>query len=839
MKLLFINAFKGLRKKKIQMLGIILMVALSTGIFTAMNLARERMEKSYYDYLENQKVEYLSVDVKVDFEKDITIEYLEQSLKTNMSDLTEEESQIIDMYKEYLTNKNNLFDNFSISYQLTNIFTKYNVLEEIQNHKLDNLKDKYNFVYEKEISKNFKEQDVYIKVIAYDDSKELNKPYLIEGKMPSSENEITVLPKFAENNNLKIGDSYKLGNQKYKIVGFAYAPDYIYPLVSYSALVFDEDKNNIVYMNKEELKEVNATKEETYGIYYTNGVNREFELSGSLEEGAFKLITEEETISMNPLTITRIGRIGAPQLEFKTNKLFASYFLYLLLGISTFVIVIVTKKRIEDEKLQIGVLKSLGYGPFSIAVSYLVYPIVGSLIGGTIGYLVGILCNGSLATSYLNFYLVPLKASSLNLQYLTYSLLVPILVLSILSYLISLFMLRKKPLELLKEGSNLKVNIFSKIVNKLTGFLPFKYRFKYNLAFRSIPKLIVVALTSFFTGLLIVLTLIGFNLINDLIEESFKGMNYNYMAYTISIESEKFDKEADYVLNAILNLKEINGQNVQDKSSTVMLTGIDVDSKYTEVIDENNKNITNLLDKKGIIISKNMQDFYEIKINDELVFSTGEENSQMIQYKVLGVNKGYMDMSAYVNREYLSKDFGFPKPVYSTIFSNNEKYATSDLEQEHLDKIATVIDFKDMKKNIEKSIQNYNSTIYIVIGFASVIAFVIVAVIANIVVEENKKTISLMKVMGYHNKKISSIVLNIYTPIIIISYFLSIPVMIALLKKIVSVLSDSIEMVIPISLDYKVALFGLVCLLVSYYVAVSLSKRVLNKIPLAIALKRE
>ena len=144
-----------------------------------------------------------------------------------------------------------------------------------------------------------------------------------------------------------------------------------------------------------------------------------------------------------------------------------------------------------------------------------------------------------------------------------------------------------------------------------------------------------------------------------------------------------------------------------------------------------------------------------------------------------------------------------------------------------------------MKNNIEKSIEKYNASIYIVILFASIMAFVIIAVIANIVVEENKKMISLMKVMGYQNKKISSIVLNIYTPIIIISYLLSIPAMTSLLKKIVAVLAGDMEMTIPISLSPFLAIIGLIGLVVAYYIAIFLSKKVLNKIPLAVALKRE
>ena len=47
MKLLFLNALKGLKKKKVQMLGIIFMVMLSTAVYTGMNSAIDRLEDRY------------------------------------------------------------------------------------------------------------------------------------------------------------------------------------------------------------------------------------------------------------------------------------------------------------------------------------------------------------------------------------------------------------------------------------------------------------------------------------------------------------------------------------------------------------------------------------------------------------------------------------------------------------------------------------------------------------------------------------------------------------------------------------------------------------------------
>ena len=163
----------------------------------------------------------------------------------------------------------------------------------------------------------------------------------------------------------------------------------------------------------------------------------------------------------------------------------------------------------------------------------------------------------------------------------------------------------------------------------------------------------------------------------------------------------------------------------------------------------------------------------------------------------------------------------------------------SNIDEDESNKITNIFNISTLKKNMENQMSVYNGSIYMVISFASVLALIILLVIANIIVEENKKTISLMKVMGYKTNEISKIVLNIYTPFIIIAYILSIPAMEGLLKYIMNVIAKEMEMNIPISLSIPKAIIGLIGLLVGYYIAIFISRKSLNKVPLSVALKRE
>ena len=840
MRLLLINSFKGLTKKKVQMLGIILMVLLSTAIYVTMHTAVDRLENCYYNYLEEQNVENLAFDVVIDLEKDISLDELKYYKNHQLKNISLEEKKAIDYYEMSLITKQKL--NPQMTYYITDILKRNEVDLVIGNKKLDQIKNKYDFTYEYKKSKMYHEKDVLIKIIPYSEEIKINKEFLYKGKLPVNDNEITILPGFAKDNNLNIGDKYKIGKKEYKIVGFTYASDYIYPMLDINNPIFDQSKNNIVFVNEKTYEETIGVKDNTYSLIFNYPIKRKFEMDLEAKDPITKLMeNEKETMTYSPNTYIRLMRIGELQLQFANVEKFADYFLYLLLGISVFIIIIITKKRIEDERLQIGVLKSLGYSRFSIAGSYLVYPIIGSLIGGILGYLLGILIHYPLTTTYRSYYTIPLDNFTFNSDYLLISILLPTIFLSIMSYLIALVMLRKKPLQLLKEGSNLKVNLLSKIVTKITKHLPFDYRFKYSLASRSLGKLLIVSLTSFCTGLLIVLTLIGMNLFSNMIDSSFNGLKYDYLITLNSLDQKEKQINSDLILNQNLDLKQIkkvNGKIKKVEKSPVTLTGLDSKLNYFEILNKDKKNIDdNLVDENAIIANTTLKEVYELEIGDILIL---ENNGRKIEYQVMGFCEEYMGLSGYVNRNSLSKKLGLKEYSYNQFASKDKKYKDfENLTKEEIDKYKNIVSIEKLRDNVYSQTDKMNGSIYIVIMFASIMALIIIAVIANIVVEENKKIISLMKVMGYENKKISKIVLNIYTPFVIISYLLSIPVMIGILKWIINLLMGDTQMVIPITLSPLLALIGLVGLLIAYYIAIALSRRVLNKIPLAVALKRE
>lgn len=843
MGLLFLNALKGLKKKKVQMVGIIFCILLATGIYTAMSSALDRMEDRYHNYLREQNVEDFAFTPKIDYSKDYTVSEIEELKKNELKGIPENQMDIVNKYE--MTIGISDLPNSDILYQYIDyIFNSNGANDKKLKEKVSPALEKYDFSYYKEISKVDTEDKKLYKAIPYDSKKDINKPYLVEGCMPENKDEITVLPSFAKNNNINIGDNYSIGDKEYKVVGFAYSPDHILPIISINSPIFSEKNHNISYMTSSTFEEFPGIKETAYvGAFNDKDKILDF-------ESLVDMFQNDENITLDATSAIRLSRVNALEAEIKTDRIFAKYFMYLLLAISVFVIIVITKKRIDDERLQIGVLKALGYNRIKIAISYLVYPIFGSIIGGAIGFFAGAFASGYLSNIYLSYFNMPIDGYRFNINYLLEDIFVPLIILSLLAFLIAIFMLRKKPLKLLKEGSNLKVNFFSKFVTFVTKKLPFKTRFRYSLASRSLGKLLIVTLTSFCTGLLIVLVLIGLNMFSSMLDKTFAGMKLKNQVAYIGTMSGYSDTE-DYIYTTNMTLEEVISSNgdshkierKKDDSEdiedyTVNVNGIDKELRLLEAKDKDGNNVyPKLVNDDDIIVNQNIAKIADAFVGDILVFKSGDKE---FRYKVVAIDNSFMGGSAYVKRAPLAKEFENDEAAYNIKFTNNDKYSSmSNLSKEETEKIANIMSIEDLRENLENQMSSSNGAIYFVIIFASIMAFVIILIIANIVVEENKKTISLMKVMGYNDKNISSIVLNIYTPFIIIAYLLSIPAMKRLLEFIVSKLTGSMDFAIPIEFSLVKALIGLAGLLISYFIAIFISRRTLNKVPLSVALKRE
>jgi putative ABC transport system permease protein len=179
--------------------------------------------------------------------------------------------------------------------------------------------------------------------------------------------------------------------------------------------------------------------------------------------------------------------------------------------------------------------------------------------------------------------------------------------------------------------------------------------------------------------------------------------------------------------------------------------------------------------------------------------------------------------------EYNEK-FGIPEGSYNELFSNeqldipeNEQYKVYSIE----DKISA----------IQSVMTPLTSTVGFVSAVAFIIGMIIIYVVTSMIIEENKSTISLMKIFGYRKKEVSSLILNSSTFIVVIGYILGIMISFAAVRGLLKALENSLAFSMPVTINPLYIGVGFIVVMLSYELSKLLCRKKVNRISMSEALK--
>lgn len=125
---------------------------------------------------------------------------------------------------------------------------------------------------------------------------DVNKVCVMDGKLPKSENEIAVDRMYADNNNLKTGDTITVGGKKLEISGLVALSDYSALFSDNSDLMFDAVKFGVAVMTDEGFDSFEDSR-----IYYNYAWKYEKEPKSEIQEKEtsddfMKVLAQQATI---------------------------------------------------------------------------------------------------------------------------------------------------------------------------------------------------------------------------------------------------------------------------------------------------------------------------------------------------------------------------------------------------------------------------------------------------------------------------------------------------------------------------------------------------------------
>lgn len=454
-----------------------------------------------------------------------------------------------------------------------------------------------------------------------------------------------------------------------------------------------------------------------------------------------------------------------------SNKILALSFLLALTVLTAFVFIMFFYRFFRTNKKQIGCLKSLGFKDGTLCVYFIVFTVVLSLLGAVFG-----ICGGYFSSSILihaneKAYSMSGLVRELHSTSVLIGFMLPTITLCI-SSILSYGFVRGKESGVLLAGINkeLKYGIILRLVNSFVGFLPIKNKASIRIALRKpIAVILIVTAAMSFT----VMFVMGYSLnlsSGTVFKSQTDGHNYLYdTRYEEYLDQENKEVDIQMYLSVPGTLSKTDSDNKVEQQIVGLEQG------KTLLLLENPEGISiDLSHKNNVFIGPALQQMYGFQNGDRIIlYVKGQEYRAMVH--IVG---NATSNCVYINKDTLTELLGLPKHSYNGILSM-EPLGNGGTVTTHEQKL----DALDRASVSNKGSAVINQVTGCIVGCI----LLYLALLLNF--QDSTRDILILQLMGYKAKEIRKMLIDIYKPILWVSFLLILWPSIKLVQSILKSLS--------------------------------------------------
>ena len=410
-------------------------------------------------------------------------------------------------------------------------------------------------------------------------------------------------------------------------------------------------------------------------------------------------------------------------------------------------------RMIEEERIEIGTLKSLGYTNLTIMSKYLLYSFLACIIGGVLGMSLGFyFLPGIVWKLYsLFYYAVPGFVCKYRLLSGIIGTLFAFICIGGATYIVASSELKEQASQLMrpKAPKNGKKILLENIPfiwkhfnfsNKVTTRNIFRYKK------RSITTIIGI---SGCTALLVT----GFGIKDSVVEipnKQFKEIIKYDSSIILSNDSE-IEKIVDKIKPEIyVESKGISGiieSKEKDFETNVVVfkNNTELNKVYDLKALKDKKKLT--LDDEGIIITDKIAKSLNKKINDNIKINIDGINYKL---KIKGITKNYVGHYIYMNKKYYESTISKYETNMLLVKGSNAK----NKEILKFDSVSSINRVSKMIKNASIMFDAMNYVVILLIIASALLDFVVLYNLANVNISERQREIATLKVLGFYDKEV-------------------------------------------------------------------------------------
>lgn len=646
---------------------------------------------------------------------------------------------------------------------------------------------------------------------------EVDVPAVLTGRGLQNSGEVLVDPRFLEAHGLRVGGGVDLGGKPFTIVGTVAVPNYVYILKNfYDVLPTTGFGIGVVSADDMAAFRANApAPTSTYGVRFRDRENVEAQsrnLRDRIRAGGYS-IREWMAASDNP-------RISLPQGNIKSLQTMSYPVAIAFFLLSCVIVGVMVMRSVKADSVVIGTLYALGYRRREMIRHYMTIPLLVATTGSVLGMLLALPVVGPVVRSMMSTYTMPDAGTGFSPLDLAIAVLMPAVLIGAASLLAIRRILRRRAADLMKgDEQAAKVNALERAL-PLDHFR-FATKFKVREQARSIPRLLFLILGVASASMVMLFGLTFNNSMNVATEQG------SLTRYQYPIE---------YNFTQVQNLQQrplpqgaepyhtIRVHPEGRDSLDLYLTGVEPDSVGLRLEDPRG----NALPRDQVNITSPLADRLKVGVGDTVRLVNKLDGADYT-LRVDGIVRAYSEQFVTMPIDDLNRMIGYPAGSYGTVLADREM----NFEQ---DQLAGVLDTRD-----PTAFDDLSAPTGLIVGsvtaLAVLIAIVILFLVTSLIIDENRHSIALLKVLGYRRKEIANLVLNSSTPAVLLGFVLGVPLMIGFGKVLFGVVADTINMVIPMVISPWHVAITFVAIVVIYQITKRLSSRKILRIPMSEALK--
>ena len=626
-----------------------------------------------------------------------------------------------------------------------------------------------------------------------------------EGEDADEKGEVILSEGYAVNMDISIGDQIRIGEEDYTVTGFFQRPDYLYMLENEDDSYKNISTFFLAYMPEEDFAELGETNCQ-YLVRYNGNEDTDFRRAVNDKYQMHSYTAAEEN-----------QRIVMVRSQAEMFLIMSWMLLCILPLVAVALICIIISRKVKTEQQMIGTLSAMGYTRAQLARHYAGFAAIPGISGGVLTSVV----TAAVAQPYGELGLTDYEPMRISCSLSWYAAVLGIVIPTVMYVLAALLSVRR----LLRQNTVLLLNGSAdegrrKLRKVLAGR---KLSFRLKFAVRSLigsPARSFVVFLGIFLGSFIMLT--GFSIYDSA----------RHMADTVQVTAGEY--EYQYVLGELLYENPYGGELILaapvegERGETLTVMGTD-----------NEQSLLNLTDKEGQKISTK-DGYYITSLAAYLCgWKTGDRvtlynplSLEQIHIRISGIVENDTAQIIYASRANAAEMTGVDKNAGNMIIS-----------EEKLDIPENIVESESRKSDLEEQVDTIiDQTSYMIdtmVGLGIVICIASVYVAVNMLVSENRRNISMLKVLGYPDRKIGCIVLGSNHVFLPLGIFLSIPAAYAFCGLFFRMFADMMGMLASPYLEIKSCIMAAVLTAGSYLASMYFVQRKTRKVDAVECLKEQ